>query len=120
MANSFRFEGSIFLGAHDGKHARRLLWIGWIFRAAVHFDVVVIDLPEHGQTVLFESAEVVLAMRVVRSVELRECSDGFEHVSLCLLGKSVDAGGHKDFSALEGGAQGVIEFGNTGRALFAR
>jgi hypothetical protein len=53
---------SIFVGAHDGEHARRLLRVGRVFRAAFHVRGVVV----HFEKVLLpgnvEVAEVMFAV----------------------------------------------------------
>jgi hypothetical protein len=56
---------SVFIGAHDGEHAPRLLRISGIFRAALHVGGVVVDFEEVADTGEFEPAEVVLAVRIV-------------------------------------------------------
>jgi len=47
------------------KRPRETARISWIFRAVVHFLVVVIAFPEERAVAVFEAEKVVLAVRVV-------------------------------------------------------
>jgi hypothetical protein len=56
---------SVFIGAHDGEHARRLLGISGIFGAALQVRRVIVDLEEVGDAGDIKITEVVLAVWVV-------------------------------------------------------
>src|SRR5580698_9151916 len=61
---------SVLVGAHDREHARRLRWIGRVFRSAVHVRGVVVHFEEVPLPGEFEVAEIVLAVRIIVLREL--------------------------------------------------
>src|SRR5579864_3997397 len=67
--------GSVFVGAHDGEHARRPFGVGGIFRGAFHVGGVVIHLEEVANARDLEAAEIVLPVWIVFWRELVEMTN---------------------------------------------
>jgi hypothetical protein len=72
----------ILVGAHDGEHARRLGGVARVLRSVANLKIVVVHLCGVGLAVDFEQAEVMLAVRIVATVELVEGSNHFEDSGL--------------------------------------
>ena len=62
----------VLFGKHDRKNPRGCFGISRVIGPEHHVAVVVIDLPKELLTGDFEAAEVMLAMRVIVRVEVRE------------------------------------------------
>jgi len=65
-------QGSVLTRKHDREDARRLLGVGRVFRPELTAQVVIVDSPEERLAGDFEATEVVLAVRVIVIVEVRE------------------------------------------------
>jgi hypothetical protein len=62
--------GSVFIGAHDGKHARRLFGVVGVVGARREVWRVVIELEEVAFSLKVDRAEVVLAVRSLSFAKL--------------------------------------------------
>lgn len=56
-------RGRIVLGEYEGEDAEGFVGIGRVFRAALPFPVVVVDLPKERSAAKLEGAEVVLFVK---------------------------------------------------------
>jgi hypothetical protein len=75
-------SSSVLVRAHDSEYARCLCWVRWIFRAVLHFPVVVIDLREEPLSFDQETTKVVLAVWIVLLAEVVKGAHAVQHASL--------------------------------------
>ena len=108
---------SVLIGAHDGKHARRLLGVRRVSGAELHGEVVVVYLSEIRLALDLEVAEVVLAVRVIVLREIAEGLNRQEHARFGIDRQGIDARRHDDLTADEGAAEVVIEGADNSRVV---
>jgi hypothetical protein len=111
---------SILLGKEDGQDAIGLRRIGRIGRVELVVAIGQVDLPEDGSAVMIETAEVVLAVRIVVRVERLEGTDAFGNRGLHVRRQSMDAARNDDLSAGERSPERVVEFRNGHRSEMVR
>lgn len=80
-------RGSVFIGAHNGKHADCLKGIGGILRAALHIHRVVIDLAVIRDAVMLHSDEIMLVVPIVVAMKIVERSHLGQQ---CILSPSLN------------------------------
>src|SRR5262249_5878068 len=100
---------SVLISKHDRENARGLLGVGRVFGPAHHVPVVVIDIPKELFASEFETAEVVLLIRVIVGVEFPKGLDLDQYASFYVQAQSCHSCRHDHLAADEGGAEVVIE-----------
>jgi hypothetical protein len=107
--HGLKWPHSIFVGAHDGEHARRNVRVGGVFRAAFHVERVVVQLEEVGFSLDIEAAKIVLFVRVIVLREIAEGLNRQNHASLGIDRQGIDALRHDDPTADESALEGIIQ-----------
>ena len=90
---------SVLLSKHNRERARRFCRVGRVLRAELHVRVEIVDLEKELAAGELEIAEIVLAMRVVIVIELRECRHAPDHHRLDVRGQGIDASRHEHSAA---------------------
>src|SRR5258708_1351126 len=108
MVNSILVGGSVLVSAHDGEHARRLFGVCGVFRPALQFEGVVVDLEKVGLARELEVSEIMLAMRIIVRIECGEALYAEDDLGFYVQRQFCDALRHDNLTTNERGPKIVI------------